>query len=86
MSQVVNPVSGAFKGRKIPNTNFRRVYDVGDLPVSLNQTGQGGKLLWKIKPAQINYNHFLPLFFEGLREKQDPYRFIAVQGVYDLLD
>ena len=22
---------------------------------------------------------------EGIREKQDPYRFLAVQGVYDLL-
>lgn len=72
--------------RQIPKTNFRRVYDVGDLKVSINQTGQGGKLLWKDKPSTQNYNQVLPLFFEGLREKQDPYRYIAVQGVYDLLE
>ena len=26
-----------------------------------------------------------PIFMEGIREKQDPYRFLAVQGVFDLL-
>jgi hypothetical protein len=28
----------------------------------------------------------LPIFFEGIREKQDPYRFLAVQGVFDMLE
>jgi hypothetical protein len=28
----------------------------------------------------------LPIFFEGIREKIDPYRFLAVQGVFDMLD
>ena len=86
MGVIPIPMANAYHKRQIPTTNFRRVYDVGDIPVSINQTGQGGKLFWKIKPPQINYNHFLPLFFEGLREKQDPYRFIAVQGVFDLLE
>jgi hypothetical protein len=27
----------------------------------------------------------LPIFFEGIREKFDPYRFFAVQGVFDML-
>jgi hypothetical protein len=27
----------------------------------------------------------LPIFFEGIREKFDPYRFFAVQGVLDML-
>lgn len=80
------PVAGATMMRAIPPTNFRRVYDVGDLPVQLNHGHQGGKLLWRTKVSQLNYNHYLPLFFEGLREKQDPYRFIAVQGTFDMLD
>jgi hypothetical protein len=28
----------------------------------------------------------LPTFFEGIREKDEPYRFLAIQGVCDLLD
>jgi len=28
----------------------------------------------------------LPIFFDGLREKCDPYRFLAIQGTFDLLD
>jgi len=34
---------------------------------------------------QLDYHHYLPIFMEGIREKQDPYRFLAVQGVFDLL-
>lgn len=29
---------------------------------------------------------FLPIFFDGLREKMDPYRFLAIRGTFDLLD
>jgi hypothetical protein len=78
VSRVINPPkAGAVHKRPIPPTNFRRVYDVGDLPVQLNHGHQG---------TQLNYNHYLPIFFEGLREKQDPYRFIAVQGTFDMLE
>ena len=28
----------------------------------------------------------MPIFFEGVCEKIDPYRFLAVQGVFDMLD
>lgn len=28
----------------------------------------------------------MPIFFEGIREKMDPYRFLAVQGVFDMLE
>jgi len=35
---------------------------------------------------KLDYHHYLPIFFDGLREKEDPYRFLAVQGVYDMLD
>ena len=35
---------------------------------------------------QLDYHHYLPIFFEGIREKQDPYRFLSVQGVFDMLE
>lgn len=83
---IPRPRAGAKAKRVIAPTTFRRVYDAGDLPVQLNHGHQGGKLMWKTKVAQLNYNHYLPIFFDGLREKQDPYRLIAVQGVFDMLE
>ena len=35
---------------------------------------------------KLDYHHYLPTFFDGLREKEEPYRFLAVQGVYDMLE
>jgi len=35
---------------------------------------------------QLDYHHYLPIFFEGIREKADPYRFLSVQGVFDMLE
>merc|ERR1719454_1838023 len=46
----------------------------------------GGKIAWKVDIEKLDYHHYLPIFFDGLREKEDPYRFLAVQGVYDMLD
>ena len=34
----------------------------------------------------LDYHHYLPIFFEGIREKQEPYRFLSVQGTFDMLD
>jgi len=28
---------------------------------------------------KLDYHHYLPLFFDGIRETQEPYRFLAVQ-------
>jgi hypothetical protein len=39
-----------------------------------------------VKPAELDYFHYLPIFFDGLREKMDPYRFLAIMGTYELLD
>ncbi|XP_029983516.1 parkin coregulated gene protein [Sphaeramia orbicularis] len=49
------------------------------------------KIVIKIKKNQVDittldYNHYLPLFFDGLRETVHPYEFFARQGVHDMLD
>lgn len=82
------PKAGALKKRKIAPSEFRRFYDRGDLPVIVEHTGSGCKLKWTkdVDLTQLDYHHYLPIFFEGLREKQDPYRFLAVQGIFDLLE
>ena len=34
----------------------------------------------------IDYHHYLPLFFDGLCETTHPYEFFARQGVHDMLE
>lgn len=36
--------------------------------------------------TKLDYHHYLPIFFDGLRENEEPYRFLAEQGVYDMLE
>ena len=80
----IAPRAGAVKRRQIIGSEFRRFYDRGDLPIQIEH-GSPNKIQWKIEVKQLDYHHYLPIFMEGIREKQDPYRFLAVQGVFDLL-
>ncbi len=79
------PAAGARKRQVIPSSQFRGFYDRGDLPISILHGSVGGKITWKVDLERLDYHHFLPIFFEGLREKEDPYRFLAVTGTYDML-
>jgi len=80
------PPAGAFKKRVIKPSEFRRFYDRGDLPIQIFHGAVGGKIAWKVDIEKLDYHHYLPIFFDGLREREDPYRFLSVQGVYDMLD
>jgi hypothetical protein len=78
------PKAGAYARRRIPPTEFRRFYDRGDLPVIVEH-GEGMKIRFTADVKKLDYHHFLPIFFDGLREKEDPYRFLAVEGCLHLL-
>merc|ERR1712139_338756 len=80
------PRAGAIVRRPVTKTEFRRFYDRGDLPIQIYHGAVGGKIAWKVDIEKLDYHHYLPIFFDGLREKEDPYRFLAVQGTYDMLD
>jgi len=80
------PRAGATQRRTVGSSEFRRFYDRGDMPLQIYHGSTGGKISWKVDVEKLDYHHYLPLFFDGLREKEDPYRFLAVQGIYDLLD
>merc|ERR1712087_112233 len=81
------PVCGAFKQRaNPPNTEFRRFYERGDLPIQIEHRGVHNRIGWKVDIEKLDYHHYLPIFFDGLREKEEPYRFLAVQGVFDMLE
>jgi hypothetical protein len=83
--QPQKPKAGAVRSRPIPVSEFRLFYDRGDLPVTIEH-GSSIKINWKVEIQQLDYHHYLPIFFEGIREKMDPYRFLAVQGVFDMLE
>merc|ERR1711879_78861 len=80
------PSAGATRRRPVPKTSFRIFYDRGDLPISVFHGAVGGKLVWKVDIEKLDYHHYLPIFFDGLREKEEPYRFMAVQATYDMLE
>jgi len=81
------PSAGAFKKRaNPPNTEFRRFYERGDLPIQIEHRGVHNRISWKVDIEKLDYHHYLPIFFDGLREKEEPYRFLAVQGVFDMLE
>jgi hypothetical protein len=80
------PSAKAFAIRKMPPTEFRRFYDRGDLPIAVEHRASDNTILWKYSPEELDYHHFLPIFFDGLRETEEPYRMLSLQGVNDLLD
>merc|ERR1719230_1020794 len=85
-SQVDPPKAGAFERRPIKASEFRRFYDRGDLPVAVQHTATQNKIAWKVDIEKLDYHHYLPIFVDGLREKDEPYRFLAVEGVSNMLE
>lgn len=83
---VAPPVAGAYSVRINENpTEFRRFYDRGDLPLQVAFDGASRKVQWKVNFDKLDYHHYLPIFFDGVREIKEPYKFLARQGTYDLL-
>jgi len=68
-----------------PNTELRKFYERGDLPIQLDHRGVKNALMWKVDIDQLDYHHYLPIFIDGLREIEEPYKTIAFQGTLDLL-
>ena len=44
------------------------------------------RLAWKVEIQKLDFHHYLPIFFDGLREVELPYAFVAEQGVLDMLE
>jgi hypothetical protein len=87
VSGVGPPKAGAFTKRaNPPNTEFRRFYERGDLPIAINHQASGNMISWKVEPELLDYHHYLPIFFDGLREREEPYRFLAIEGTFNLLN
>lgn len=76
---------GIWAVRKAPPTDFRRYYNRGDIPVSVKHTAYGNCLKWRVDAEKLDFHHYLPLFFDGLRETQYPYSFLAEAGAKEML-
>ena len=67
------------------NTLFREFYDAGEIPIAVAHGGGSNAVMWRVDPASLDYHRYLPLFFDGIREIDHPYRLLSVQGAKQLL-
>ena len=65
-------------------TQFKLFYERNDMPVVVAFTGASRKIEWKVKIDMLDYHHYLPIFFEGLREQTEPSKFLADKGIDEL--
>eukprot|EP01017_Pseudomicrothorax_dubius_P039049 TRINITY_DN5942_c0_g1_i2.p1 TRINITY_DN5942_c0_g1~~TRINITY_DN5942_c0_g1_i2.p1 ORF type:complete len:257 (+),score=68.72 TRINITY_DN5942_c0_g1_i2:28-798(+) len=73
---------------KLESTLFKKYYDRGDLPIIVDFQGAIRKIKWRPDgdPRSLDYHLYLPIFFEGLRETEEPYKFLADKGCDELLE
>jgi hypothetical protein len=55
------------------------------LPVFINFSGAKRRLEFRVSMDMLDYERLLPVFVEGLCETQEPYVFIAYEGVMAML-
>eukprot|EP00798_Chlamydomonas_sp_ICE-L_P007378 gene7378-502_t len=81
-----------------PASIFRALYDNSTLDFTMVESGVGlknrllwgrpvkrGMMVWGDRPSEVELAKWLPIFLEGIREYEEPYRFIAIMGSHDLV-
>lgn len=81
-----NNVPQIFSKFRLILHDFYRFYERGDLPIQVDHGGVANRLAWKVDIPKLDFHHYLPIFFDGLRETELPYSFVAEQGVMDMLE
>jgi len=77
----------AFSRRANPrNTLFRKHYERGDLPCQIDHGAVQNRVVWKHPVVDLDFHYYLPLFFDGLREIQEPYATMAEKGIIDMIN
>lgn len=84
-SEPPKAMTGFSRKQKIQSTIFATHYDRGELPCVIEHGGSRNGLTWVCPLLQLDYVHYLPIFFDGIRCTEEPYSFIARQGVSELL-
>jgi len=71
---------------KVPTTLFPVRYQRGELPCAIEHRASGNSLTWVCSLQNLDYEHYLPLFLDGIRCKDQPYKFMARQGAHELIE
>ncbi|XP_018575759.1 parkin coregulated gene protein homolog [Anoplophora glabripennis] len=77
------PKCNAYREEFPKQKKFRQNYLRGNLPISME--AKGGKVSWKAEISKLDFHYYLPMFFEGLCETENPYKLFAQQGIHDML-
>jgi len=79
-------VGKAYASKPSAQTEFSKRYRAGDLPVAVDHNGAKPQIRWFVKLDRVDFDYYLPLFFDGLRETRFPESLLAVQGVQHLVE
>ena len=69
----------------VPPSMLPDRYVRGELPCTIEHGINGHYLSWAAPLDNLDYDYYLPIFFDGLQCKDNPARFLARQGIEDLL-
>lgn len=74
-----------FPSIPIPESLLPNRYLRGELPCTIEHGVSGKYLSWACALENLDYEYYLPLFFDGLQCKDKIITFIACQGIEDML-
>lgn len=74
-----------FPNISVPLSMLPNRYVRAELPCTIEHGISGHYLSWACPLSQLDYDYYLPIFFDGLQCTENPARFLARQGVEDLL-
>eukprot|EP01038_Epipyxis_sp_PR26KG_P014267 gene14267-19143_t len=69
----------------VPPSMLPNRYIRGELPCTIEHGKGGTYLSWACPLENLDYEFYLPLFFDGLQVKEYPVSYIARQGIEDML-
>jgi hypothetical protein len=69
----------------VPQSMFPNRYIRGELPCTIEHGVKGQYLSWACPLENLDYEYYLPVFFDGIRVKEKPCSFLARQGIEDML-
>lgn len=69
----------------VPMSAFPNRYIRGELPCTIEHGVKGQYLSWVCPLENLDYEYYLPVFFDGIRVKEMPCSFLARQGIEDML-
>ena len=64
---------------------FPNRYIRGELPCTIEHGTKGQYLSWVCPLENLDYDYYLPIFFDGIQCDKEPIMFLAKQGIEDML-